>query len=113
MAVDGGENVLGLFCDAFAGGLVRHDTREINGVAVHDDLAHARSGFETLNAHWVLRIYGEPYLARRNDGGQWRNLKENPLEKLMDQVGAVGVMVFGKSCGVHDRRRRWHDRTGN
>ena len=37
---------------------------EIDGVAVHDDLAHARAGFETLDAHWDLLIEWRPCLAQ-------------------------------------------------
>ena len=54
MAVDGRQDVLGLLGHAFAGGVVGDDTGEIDGVAVHDDLAHARAAFKTLNAHWDL-----------------------------------------------------------
>src|SRR5262249_56341495 len=56
MAVDDREDLLGLFGGALAPGLVGDDAREIDGVAVDDDLAHARPGFKTLNAHWVLRL---------------------------------------------------------
>src|SRR5205085_295450 len=41
----------GLFGDALAGRLLRHDTREIDGIAVNDHLAHARAGFKTLDRH--------------------------------------------------------------
>ena len=54
MAVDDRQNVLHLLGDALAGGLAGDDAREIDGVAVDDDLAHARSGFEALDGHVFL-----------------------------------------------------------
>jgi hypothetical protein len=56
MAVDGRQDVLGLLGHAFAGSLVGDDAGKIDGVAVHDDLAHARAGFKTLNAHLGLLV---------------------------------------------------------
>jgi hypothetical protein len=55
MAVDDGKDVLGLLGDALALGVARDDAREIDGIAVHDHLAHAGAGFKTLNAHTVLQ----------------------------------------------------------
>ena len=45
--------------------LAGDDAREIDGVAVDDDLAHARSGFEALDGHFFLLIRGGGFLARR------------------------------------------------
>src|SRR3954451_14554558 len=64
MAVDGREHVLRLPGHAFAGRLAGDDAREIDGVAVNDDLAHARSDFETLDGHTDLLICEAGYLAR-------------------------------------------------
>src|SRR5689334_22891534 len=61
MAVDDRKDFLGLLGRALALGLVGDDAGEIDGIAVDDDLAHARAGFETLDAHiffspWDWRI---------------------------------------------------------
>src|SRR5256885_14214444 len=70
MAVDDRQDFLGLLGGALALGLVGDDAGEIDGVAVHDDLAHARPGFKTLDAHWVrpagfLRAFPSAPLCRR------------------------------------------------
>ena len=58
MAVDGREHVLRLLGDALAGGVAGDDAGEVDGVAVDDDLAHARAGIETLDGHMVLLKVG-------------------------------------------------------
>ena len=45
--------------------LIGGEPGEIDGVAVHHDLAHARSDFETLDGHSVLPICEAGFLARR------------------------------------------------
>jgi hypothetical protein len=64
MAVDDRQNVLGLFGHALAGRVTGDDACKIDGVAVNDDLAHARSGVEALDGHGVLLIRGGGFLAR-------------------------------------------------
>src|ERR1700748_825967 len=56
MTVDDRQDFLRLLGDAFAPGLVGDDAGEIDGVAVDDDLAHARSGIKTLNRHFSLPL---------------------------------------------------------
>jgi hypothetical protein len=56
MAVDDGEDLLRLLGHAFTGRLVGDDAGEVDGVAMDHDLAHARPGIETLNAHVLLRM---------------------------------------------------------
>ena len=51
MAVDDREDILRLLGHALAGGLAGDDAREIDGVAVDDDLAHAQADFVTFDAH--------------------------------------------------------------
>ncbi|MBA7690450.1 hypothetical protein ES703_98977 [subsurface metagenome] len=51
MAVDNRQDLLGLLGRALALGLVGDDAGQINRIAVHHHLAHAWTGFETLNAH--------------------------------------------------------------
>ena len=58
MAIDGREHVLRLLGDAFAGRIAGDDAGEVDGVAVDDDLAHARAGIETLDGHMVLLKVG-------------------------------------------------------
>jgi len=52
IAVDGFEDVLRLLGHALAGRVARDNAGQIDGVAVDDDLAHARAGFVTYDAHW-------------------------------------------------------------
>ena len=56
MAVDDRQDVFGLVGHAAAGRLVGDDACEIDGVAVDDDLAHARPGLKTLDGHTVLPV---------------------------------------------------------
>src|SRR5688572_1662585 len=56
MAVDDRQDVFGLVGHAAAGRLVGDDAGEIDGVAVDDDLAHARPGLKTLDGHAVLPV---------------------------------------------------------
>jgi hypothetical protein len=44
--------------DALAGGLVRDLAGQIDGVAVHDGLGHARADADTLNAHSQISLNG-------------------------------------------------------
>src|ERR1700761_1687860 len=74
MAVDDREDFLRLLGHAFAGGLVGDDAGQIDGVAVHDGLAHARAGFDTLNAHGVL-----PKMVRRLFSVLMRGCQRRPV----------------------------------
>src|SRR5947209_12452445 len=104
MAVDGLEHVLRLLGDALAGCIAGDNAREIDGVAVDDDLAHARSGFKTLDGHTVLRCVWRAYLARRGVVGYCVLLKGASRnrsasgkfpERRPDGFGAVDIVVLG------------------
>ena len=56
--VDDAEDVGGLLAHALAGGLVRDLAGQIDGVAVHDGLGHARADADTLNAHNHISLNG-------------------------------------------------------
>ncbi len=65
MAVDDREHLLRLLRHAFAGRCLGHYPREIDGVAMDNDLAHARPGLETLDGHTALSKCMPDHLARR------------------------------------------------
>src|ERR1700730_19385167 len=65
MRVDDREHLLRLLRHAFAGRCLGHDAREIDGVTVDNDLAHARPGLETLDGHTALSKWWSDHLARR------------------------------------------------
>src|SRR5262249_36962581 len=58
--VDFGQNFLGLLAYASADGGVGREACEIHGIAMHNDPAHARTIFETLDCHryspWLPQV---------------------------------------------------------
>src|SRR5882757_6599779 len=110
MAVDDAENILRLLGHAFPGRLAGDDARKIDGVAVNDDLAHARSDFETLDGHTALLICEAGYLARRCAArhcviapipASGRRLRRGPPGVAAGEQAAAEEGAFQRAIAVH------------
>src|SRR5882757_7555859 len=112
MTVDDRQDVPGLVGDAAAGGLAGDDAGEIDGVAVYDGLAHARAGFETLNAHLGLLEWRALSSASKRapplhnlQRGSSKSIEIAPRSPRRNRI--VKNLVRSREwCGGPNRRRR-------